>query len=52
MIRLKLRHEFCGAEVSQSVLMPKCLVAEVSGSLIIISATVCFAQPPKHVSVG
>ena len=32
MIRLKLRHQFCGAEVSQSVLMPKCLVAEVSDS--------------------
>jgi len=31
-IRLKLRHQFCGAEVSHSVLMPKCLVAEVSGS--------------------
>ena len=31
-IRLKLRHQFCGAEVSQSVLIPKCIVAEVSGS--------------------
>jgi len=32
LIRFKLRHQFCGAEVSKSVLMPKCLVAEVSGS--------------------
>ena len=30
--RLKLRHQFCGAEVSKSVLIPKCLMAEVSGS--------------------
>ena len=35
LIRLKLQHQFCGAEVSQSVLMPNCLVAELSGSHIL-----------------
>jgi len=52
MIRLKLQHQFCGAEVSQSVLIPKCLVAEVSGSQSNVTESVWSVSKLSTESVG